>query len=350
MITIIGAGPVGNYLAYLLARNNLDVSVYEEHKEIGKPVQCAGLITSEIEKFNFELEKFLIKKNNKLRLYSRNNCVELNLKKPEYIIDREKFDKYLYEKARKAGAKFYLWHKFIKIENELMLIKDIKNNKIKKIKKNILILAKGVNAKGKNYYGIQCRAKLKKDCYEVYFNVKDFFSWIIPEENNICRIGIASKDKSIKYYFENFLKKINIKNKDILNYQSGLIPIFNENIKIKNKNIYLIGDAASQVKATTGGGIIPGLYAARLLADCLINKKDYNKEISKLNKELKLHLKVRKILDKFSQEDYNYLLKLIKQSKIKRMIEEESREFPLKLLAKLLLNEPKFLKFINKLF
>ncbi len=340
MITIIGAGPIGCYLAYLLSKNNINVDIYEEHKEIGKPVQCAGIITNEIEKFNFDIKRFLIRKINKIKLYSKNNCVELKLKKPEYIIDREKFDKYLYEKAKRAGVKFHLNHKFLGIKNNrIILTKRV-------LKKNILVLANGPNIKKNNYYGIQCRAKLKKDAYEVYFNIKDFFSWIIPEKDGICRIGMASKDKNIKKTFDDFLKIKKIKK--IINYQSGLIPIFKENIS-KN-NIYKIGDAASQVKATTGGGLIPGLYAAEILAKSIIKNKDYNKEIKKINKELKLHLRIRKILDKFTQEDYNYLLKLINKNKIKRIIEEESREFPLKLLVKLLINEPRFLKFINKLF
>jgi len=340
MITIIGAGPIGCYLAYLLAEKN-KVEVYEEHKDIGKPVQCAGIVTGEIERFNFELDKFVINKTDKIKIYSRNNCVELKIK-PEYIIDREKFDKYLYEKAKSKNVKFYFNHRFLGVNKDKIILTK------KKFKKDVLILANGPDIKKKCYYGIQCRAKLKS-AYEVYFNVNDFFSWIVPEGNGICRIGMASKDKNIKKKNYDFLKLKKIKNRDIIDYQSGLIPIFNNNITYKD-NIYSAGDAASQVKATTGGGIIPGLMAADILADCINNNKDYNKEIKKLNKKLRLHLKIRNILNKFSQEDYNYLLKLIKQKRIKKIIEEESREFPLKLLIKLLVNEPRFLKFINKLF
>ena len=47
MISIIGAGPSGSHLACLLSKHD-DVNVYEEHSEIGKPVQCTGLVTSSI--------------------------------------------------------------------------------------------------------------------------------------------------------------------------------------------------------------------------------------------------------------------------------------------------------------
>ena len=42
--------------------------------------------------------------------------------------------------------------------------------------------------------------------------------------------------------------------------------------KTKKDNIYLVGDAATQVKATTGGGIIQGLKAAQALTNSILNK------------------------------------------------------------------------------
>ena len=46
MIAIIGAGPIGSYTAYLLSKQGKDVSVFEDHKEIGLPVHCTGITTS----------------------------------------------------------------------------------------------------------------------------------------------------------------------------------------------------------------------------------------------------------------------------------------------------------------
>ena len=41
---IVGAGPIGGYLAQKLAKNNLRILILEEHSEIGRPFQCAGLV------------------------------------------------------------------------------------------------------------------------------------------------------------------------------------------------------------------------------------------------------------------------------------------------------------------
>ena len=43
MISIIGAGPAGSYLASLLRKE--EVEVFEEHDKIGLPVQCTGITT-----------------------------------------------------------------------------------------------------------------------------------------------------------------------------------------------------------------------------------------------------------------------------------------------------------------
>ena len=37
-IAIIGAGPIGCYAGYLLAKNGHTVSIYENHPQIGLPI------------------------------------------------------------------------------------------------------------------------------------------------------------------------------------------------------------------------------------------------------------------------------------------------------------------------
>lgn len=41
---VVGAGPVGGLMARRLAEHNLSVLILEEHSEVGRPFQCAGLV------------------------------------------------------------------------------------------------------------------------------------------------------------------------------------------------------------------------------------------------------------------------------------------------------------------
>ena len=43
-IVIVGAGPTGCYTAQLLKKYGFKTRIIEEHREVGKPVSCAGLV------------------------------------------------------------------------------------------------------------------------------------------------------------------------------------------------------------------------------------------------------------------------------------------------------------------
>ncbi|MBD3355002.1 geranylgeranyl reductase family protein [Candidatus Woesearchaeota archaeon] len=358
MIIIIGAGPTGCFLGGLLAKAGKEVSIYEEHSCIGRPVQCTGIVTKDIENIIKLKDKFIVNKVEKIRVYSKNNKVEIPT--DDIVLDREKFDKYLAEKAKEYGAKICLEHKFLGIKGKKAVFAD-KNNKIKTVKAEYIIGADGVlsdvskaNAmfdKRKFYLGIQARVKGKYDRkkYEVYLGsvCDDFFGWVVPESENIARVGIASK-KNAKKKFREFLKIKKVEESDIIEYQGGLIPVYDKNQMVKRKDVFLIGDAAGQVKATTGGGIVPGLRAAKILTDCLINGKDYRKRLRKLNRELKIHLKIRKILNKFTDKDYNRLIEIIDNKKVKRVLNKYSRDNPVKLILGILLKKPSIVKYTTK--
>ena len=99
--------------------------------------------------------------------------------------------------------------------------------------------------------------------------------------------------------------------------QGGLIPIYSPKLKVQKGNIYLVGDAAAHVKATTGGGLVHGLIAAECLAESIIKKKGSYEQSwrKKIGKDLWIHLMIRNILNRFADKDYNYLIKLAGKKK-----------------------------------
>ena len=101
---------------------------------------------------------------------------------------------------------------------------------------------------------------------------------------------------------------------------------------------------AAQLKNTTGGGIIVGLSSAKLLVDSILKKKNYSKLF---NKHLKTHLIAHnlayKFLKTFNNQDYDTLIRLCSNTKIKKIIGKTDREKPIKPVIKLILKEPRFL-------
>ena len=99
-VCIIGAGPAGSFSAYNLARAGFDVEIFENHPEVGKPVQCSGLVTKTIRDVDpifsgKEFEKRIEGRIKKVRLFSEKEKLELELKEPDLVLDREGFDKWI---------------------------------------------------------------------------------------------------------------------------------------------------------------------------------------------------------------------------------------------------------------
>ena len=155
--------------------------------------------------------------------------------------------------------------------------------------------------------------------------------------------------------FITFLKFLEIKHQRYMmteELQSALIPEFRK-IKlhkiIKSKkstlDIFLVGDAALQVKATTLGGVIPNLRAAKILAECISKKQNYEFKLSKLNLELAMHKKARDVMNKFSDDNWNKLIKDFQDKKLIEILNETSRDEPKKLAFKLFKAKPSLIKY-----
>lgn len=360
-ITIIGAGPIGCYAGYLLAQSGHTVNIYENHAKIGLPIQCTGLLTSDFDQFNLEKKSFLINTLTNIEVHTPNNKITFENQK-EYLVNRKKFDQYLAHLAQQAGATIHLNHSFHSKEGNNLIIKNTKTNTLKIITPEIIIAADGplspttkafnlYHKNRKNYYGIQAIVKgnFNSNTYQTFFKQEtcpDLFAWIVPESKTKARVGLASKQNS-KELFDKFIKEHNFQPLEI---QAGLIPLYEPKQIIHKDNLYILGDASSFVKATTLGGLIPGLKQAEILVDSINHKKNYQKQLHPLKKTLNLHLKIHHLLTKFSNKDWDYLAQLLNQPKIKKIISHHTRENPLPILTKSLIKEPRFLKFAKHLF
>lgn len=359
MISIIGAGPAGNYAAYLLAKDGQQVKVYEENSVIGDPIQCTGIVTSSIAKMLPMRSEFVVNRIRKARIFAPdNNYIEIKLSNENIILNRKRFDQYIADMAKSAGASLHANHRFIDFKEGKVHIKDTKNNTLKNLKTDILIGADGPNsavAKATGLFGnrefwvgSQATIKLKNDNAIEFFPHVGTIGWICPEDEETVRIGICAK-YNVAECFNQFLKE-KAPDAKILERQGGLIPIYNPNIKAHKDNVYLIGDAAGHVKATTLGGIIQGMLAAEAAHDAIIHGRDYDKAWrKKLASDLRIALLMRKAMDKFSHEDYNYLVKLFTQQKTREILEDYDRDYPSQFMLKLLMREPRLLYFTKML-
>jgi len=351
MIAIIGAGPVGCYAASLLA-DKFRVVVFEEHKNVGLPIQCTGIVTQEIFNFVHKKNNFIINQVSDVRIFSpNNNFIKLKLDKPDIIVDRQKFDSYFYNLARKKGVEFFFSHKFMSIQGNSVLVKNLVSGRIKKFKFSHLVGADGplspvaknigLSANRRFFTGIQAVVKKKNNNIIDFYPFKGGFGWAVPENKNTLRIGVASAHNP-KEQFDKLLKKYKGK---VIAKQGGLIPIFKPSASFSKENIFLIGDAAGFVKATTGGGLVLGLKSAEILAHTINNNVSYTAGLYlNLVPNLWLNLKMRKMMDSFTPEDWNELIKDLNNKESKKALQGVNRDQLFKLLTSMAVKNPRIMK------
>ena len=314
MIGVIGGGPVGGYLASKL---NGDVCIYEEHIDIGEPVQCTGVVTKEIFNYVKFRKEFVVNRIKRVRLHSSNEEFEFKLKNCDYVIDRVKFDRSLVDLAVSKGAKLFKGWKFLDYSDGRIKFNKgfVRCDKLVGADGAYSLVAKksGLWQSREFLVGKQALVKgnFEKEVYDVYFDlIKEFFCWIVPENESYARVGCACYS-DVGKYFDKFLKRFDLK---VVNVQGGLIPKF-KRIKVCKDNVYLVGDAGLFIKDLTGGGLFPGIRSADFLAECLNEGKRYYQKDFGYN--LWMNYKLRRILDKFSFKDWDYFLKLLNYYNIK---------------------------------
>ena len=353
-VVVIGAGPVGIYASFKLAQAGLSVLALEEDACIGKPRFCTGLIGKEaFDRLDLPKEAIENEFNSawinsplgfKACLKTKNSQV--------YVTDRTKFDQGLNFRAEKAGVKFLMnCHcQGLKV-NDNYIEGDIRfDGSSIKVRSEIAILATGIKYNLHRLSGFSPPGNFL-DCSQVQVcgefgdNIEIFlgnsiaphsFAWTVPLKGNKLRIGISTSQNS-PLFLKSFLDYLKSKGQinesltsDIMRRPIPLEPIKNT----YNDRILVVGDAAGQVKPTTGGGIYFGLLCADLAAKTVSGafKKKNFKAISlrhyetawkkEIEFDMTMSIYFRKLLANFNDEQIDKLVRFLSEEPIKQLIEK----------------------------
>jgi geranylgeranyl reductase family protein len=333
-IVVVGAGPVGCYTAQLLKHYGIKTKIIEEHKEIGKPVKCAGIIGKQVFK-NTLLpfsEDSIVNQINGALIFYKGDSFLIERQDVAYVIDRERFDKELskdleIECGRRLvgieadGEGYRLETNLGDIYADMVIGADGPRSRVREF----IEKESGEENDLRYYYGFQYRVKLEKGIPLDKVNFTQvhtregnpFFIWIIPEGKKIVRLGIISKDGKGKEELDCFREGLNITlGSEIIDSLAGVIPIGWRGRNVY-KNIALVGDAACQVKPLTGGGIYYGLKSAEILAEGIRNNRldEYDRKLKeKFGKEIKFGLKARKLYEEIQDKELKNMFLLFKKN------------------------------------
>ncbi len=210
-VVIVGAGPVGGYTAYLLARKGLDVGIIERKDVIGRNINCTGIISSEcLNKFQFGKD-LILNPITSIKAFSPSG-IFLRYKADNpfaYIIERKLFDTEINRLAVNEGAKLYLGTKAkeIEINDETFILHTETKGRENKISAKVGVIATGfeitsiktaLKRPAEYLYGIQTEGVMENiEDVEIYFG-KDIapgsFAWIVPTIGKSVKIGLIVKN------------------------------------------------------------------------------------------------------------------------------------------------------------
>ncbi len=356
MTLIIGGSISGLYAGIRLAKSRIESFLFEKNSEEIEKRKL--IITPEILRFIKIPEEIILNRINKFEIISKNQKVKFEIKEPDIVVDRKSMIKYLENTALKEDVKILKEREFEKIFKDkngwVAEFKIIGTDKKEYYRFKKLIGANGANSeilksikKDVNLlYILQAEIVLpsnyKKDTVYVWIDKKytDFFVWLIPcsEKTGVC--GICLENKKIKEKLDEFLKD---KNFEIIGYEGGIVPFYEPSlypeIKLDGGEIYLIGDAGMQIKMTTVGGTLTGLWGAFCVSESISKNLPFERFYKNLKKELDIHFYIRKVLSRMDEFEYDRFL-MRTSKKLKQFFYLISRDKLRKIFLKILLREP----------
>jgi flavin-dependent dehydrogenase len=360
-VSVIGASIPGLFAAYLLAKEGVEVEVYDRadaHRLLPRTL----IVTNRLyDVLDFIPEEAIVNKVKYLELFSRSKSARLELSQPDLVVEREKFLKLLTRLAQEEGTKIIFRHRFVGFARSgrkiVVTLEDLETGEEQHVITDILVGADGalsavsraVSCNGHYLMALfQARVSLTKnlspDTCQVWFdsNQTRYFYWLIPESDQVAAIGLIADDAHrAEDGLMSFLQERRL---EPLEFQSAMVPMHRfmdaEGIPTPEGNVFTVGDAAAQVKATTVGGVLTGLHGTKALTHAILNGRSYHKELRGLRLELHLHLLIRHVLNRFKEEDYDELISML-DGGLKGILEERTRDELTHSFLRLIWNEPR---------
>jgi len=366
---VAGAGPAGSYASYRLASMGYSVLNLEEHREIGRPVECTGVVTSRV--FGYVKSSAVANRVRGANVFFPGNR-EMHIEKSEEttVIYRDSFDRDVSAMAISAGADVRLDSRItqVNVAGDAVHVKYRHDGNLLEASSSIIVGADGANSVvRKSLYGsrpsrvvstyqVDSAVRLPdQDSVNVYLGSESshgFFAWAVPT-GDITRIGLGTIGPGARDLFGRLQKRF--PEGRILSVTGGPIPIAYLSRTSGERNL-LVGDAAGIVKPLTGGGIYTGIVSAHHAASA-INEAFQNQNFSgnflsryekywksQLGRELWMDGIVQRIFAGMSDSSLSRIYSMLSSPGVVDMINSVGDiDYPSRLVMRMILRHPSIL-------
>jgi geranylgeranyl reductase family protein len=289
-VLIIGAGPAGTTAAERVARHGMDVLVVEEHGEIGEPVDCTGVLGVEALDA-FELPRSLIVGTVDAVTIHSPGGIPATHRSPKplaFVVDRAELDRTLARRAEAAGARIVLRTRAVEVipgRAGVQVECQGAEGEPHRLTAQVVILAGGPRFSVQEKLGfgeppLLWRSAHRELAGDGLMGAQVFlgrevapggFGWAVPTTRAglpFVRVGVNALGDASHYLRrlceDRFphLRPV----EESGGSRSWVVPVLPLRRTV-GERVLAVGDAAGQVKPTSGGGIYYGMLSAREAAD-----------------------------------------------------------------------------------
>lgn len=351
-VVVVGGGPAGAFSALQAAELGSEVTLCEEHDRTGAPSHCTGHVSlTGIKRLGFQLPRGLIENEiSSVSFYSPSGH-EFSVRFPasvSCVINRELFDQWLLNRALEAGARVF---QRTRVKSLLMREGSVKGVVVRRhgefheITSRVVVDAEGVSCSLVKQAGLlpADRRLIVKGVHAEVSGVQDlhegtvevflsrslahgFFAWIVPRRDGTAKIGLGTENGNPRDCLHNFINRHPIaspklKRSRITCETYHPIPLGGPISRTFHDGLLIVGDAASQVKPTTGGGLVMGLSCAKIAGEVAAQAVQRNNSSGflfeyekrwkkKIGFEMKMMRWMRLILNRLGERKLDQLIAL----------------------------------------
>jgi digeranylgeranylglycerophospholipid reductase len=296
---VVGAGPAGSSAAEAAAAAGLFVILIDKKSEIGSPVQCGGFLpeAGELQKMlpcarmpqtlQEIPERIILCRTRWQRVYSPSGSFK-QFPVAGRVLDRRAFDRHLAHRAALAGARVLPATRASLKEGTLQLSGRFGNL----IRPQVIIGADGPHSMVSRAMGNPVQetgicleyemvdVDIDADAAEMYFSARyapGGYAWIIPLGRDAANVGVGVRAPYLsgqrlpqildRFIAEHPVAREKLAGGEVLAVMRGAVPAGGSVPAILKGNLALVGDAAGQVMATSGGGIPLAVVGGRIAGE-----------------------------------------------------------------------------------
>ncbi len=352
---VVGAGPAGSTAAAEMASGGFRVLLLEEHARIGVPTHCSGLVTPRTLEEAGVGQELVLNRIVGAHIYAPSGK-QLTLGNGEpraLVIDRIGLDVALAQKAQERGAELTMATRMVAAEREPghIAVRLEHRGASTTVRTRMLVGADGAHSRVARAMGMDAGhidlirglgaegvlPSADPSHVQVFVGktiAPGWFAWTIPLGDGRVRLGVGTNNgvrpmECLHRAFQVHARQL--KGFQPTRWSGGTIPLWSRR-KIVQDNVMLVGDAAGQVKPTSGGGIYPSIVSAKMAAEVArtaLERGDLSEKALRqyprawdkvFGQEYRRGQDLRRVYTSLEDQDFDRLLSIFGQKGLMKLI------------------------------